>query len=123
MYNRTDPVNEVIALASAYYEAMVNADEAQLRQVFHPKASIIGNAYGALEFDSLDAFIAGTCDAKTGKGPFEYHVDSVVVKGDTAAITVGGYSYGAWITDHLSLLKIDDQWQIVAKTFYIDPTA
>ncbi len=121
MYERSDEAGEVIALAGAYYKAMVEADEAELRRVFHPGASVIGNFDGALEVTDLDGFIAGTPDAKTGAGPFEYRVDGLVLVGDTAVITVGGYSYATWFTDHLSMVKIDGAWRIVAKTFYAHP--
>lgn len=118
MYNRTDEADDVVRVASDYYAAMVNADGDELRRVFHPKASIIGNFGGALEFAGLEDFIAGTGDAKTGDGPFETRLDGLTLLGDTANVTFSGYSYGAWITDHLSMLKIDGRWRIVAKTYY-----
>ena len=121
MYSRTDEADHVIAVAGDYYTAMVDADEADLRRVFHPRASVIGHFDGALEFTDLDGFIAGTPDAKTGVGPFDYRVDGLVLVGDTAVITVGGYCYGTWFTDHLSMLKVDGTWRIVAKTFYAHP--
>ncbi len=121
MYQRTDEADEVIAVAGSYFTAMVDANEAELRRVFHSQASVVGNFDGAVEFSSLDDFIASTADAKTGDKPFEYRVDGLVLVGDTAVITVGGYCYGTWFTDHLSMIKIDGKWQIVAKTFYAHP--
>ena len=122
MYQRTDELDEITAIVGKYYHAMVDATEAHLRDVFHPGASVIGNFDGALEFSSLDEFITSTADAKTGEGPFEYRIDNVNLVGDTAVITVGGYSYGIWITDNLSFVKIDGKWRIVAKTFYAEPS-
>ncbi len=121
MYNRTDEGDDVIALAGAYYRAMVDADEAELKRLFHPRASVIGHFDGALEFTDLDGFIASTADAKTGDKPFDYRVEGLVLAGYTAVITVGGYCYGTWFTDHLSMIKIDGSWRIVAKTFYAHP--
>ena len=121
MYKRSDEADAVIALAENYYTAMVDSDGAELRRVFHPKASVIGNFDGALEFSDLDDFIAGTGDARTGDKTFECRVDGLVLLGDTAVVTLGGYSYGTWITDHLSMLKIEGTWKIVAKTFYAHP--
>jgi hypothetical protein len=37
--------------------------------------------------------------------------------GDTAVITVGSHCFNAWFTDHLSLIKTDGEWLIVAKTY------
>ena len=121
MYRRLDEADTVVALAGEYFTAMVDGDAAALRRVFHPKASVIGNFDGELEFASLDSFIESTADAKTGDQPFEYRIDGVVLKGDTAVITVGGYCYATWFTDHLSMLKIDGTWKIVSKTFYPHP--
>ena len=69
------------------YKRTDEADEAELRRVFHPRASVIGHFSGALEFTDLDSFIASTTDAKTGDKPFEYRVDGLVLVGDTAVIT------------------------------------
>ena len=121
MYNRTDEADDVIAVAGEYFKAMVDADEAELRRVFHPQASVIGHFDDEFEFASLDDFIASTPDAKTGDKPFDYRVDGLVLVGDTAVITVGCYCYGIWFTDHLSMIKIDGSWRIVAKTYYAHP--
>ncbi len=121
MYKRLDEADAVVAVAGDYFTAMVDADEAGLRRVFHPKASIIGHFDGALEFSGLDDFIKATPHAKTGDKPFDYRVDGLVLEGDTAVITVGGYCFGRWFTDHLSMLRIDGTWCIVAKTFYAHP--
>ena len=83
---------------------------------------MIGNFESALEYSDLDEFIASTPDAKTGGKAFEYRVEGLVLVGDSAVITVSGYNYGTWITDHLSMIKIDGKWQVVAKTFYAHST-
>ena len=121
MYNRTDEADAVIAVAEEYFKAMLYADEATLRRLFHPQASEIGNYDGRFEFGSLDDFIAGTSDAKTGDKPFDCCVDGLVLVGDTAVITFSNYCYGTWFTDHLSMIKIDGNWRIVAKTYYAHP--
>ncbi len=48
MYNRTDEADDDIAVAGEYYTAMVDADEAELRRVFHPQASVVGHSDGDL---------------------------------------------------------------------------
>ena len=107
MYKRTDEADQVIAVAGRYFTAMVDGDEAELKRVFHPRASVVGHFGGELEFATLDEFIASTADAKTGDRPFDYRVEGLVLVGDTAVITVGGYCYGTWFTDHLSMIKIE----------------
>lgn len=115
---RTDGADLVIAVAGQYYKAMINSDVVALKDVFHPGASVVGNLDGVLEFSNLDEFIASTSDAKVGEKPFNYCVKGLVLVGDTAVITIGGYSYGTWFTDHLSVVKIEGRWRIVCKTFH-----
>jgi hypothetical protein len=44
MYDRTDEADAVIAVAGEYFKAMVDADEAELRRVFHPGRQDRGQA-------------------------------------------------------------------------------
>ena len=118
MYNRLDEGEAVIAAAAIYFKAMVEADEAELRRIFHPQASVIGHWEGEFEFANLDEFIETTHEAKTGDKPFEYRVEELNLVGDTAVISVGGYCYGNWFTDHLSMVNIAGDWKIVSKVFY-----
>ncbi len=121
MYSRLDATNEAISIAGEYYTAMLDADEAKLKGLFHPRAVIVGNFEGALEFSDLDSFLEGVSEAKTGDRPFNYHVDGTTMVGDTAVVTVSGFCYGTQFTDHLSMVKGDGRWMIVAKTFYAHP--
>ena len=123
MSKRLDEADAVITLASAYFKAMLDGDEEVLRDIFHPKASIIGNDNGALDFMSLDEFIAITPEAKTGDQPFDYRIDGVAMIGDTAVATVSNYCFGTWFTDYLSMVICDSEWRIVTKTYYAHPTA
>ena len=121
MYHRSDETEAVIQIAADYYIAMVEGDGDTLRRVFHPRATVIGHVDGALEYTDLEEFIASTPDAKAGDGPFDYKVENLVIVDDTAVVSVGGYSYGRWFTDHLSMVKIEGRWQIVCKTFRCFP--
>ena len=124
MYDRLDEADAVIALAGDYFKAMVDADETELRRVFHPKASIIGHWESELEFSSLDEFIEFVTATPASKGedrPLEYQVDGLNLIGDIAVVTVGNYCFGTWFTDYLSMIKTGGAWRIVAKTFYAHP--
>ena len=66
MIKRIDEADQVVAAAGRYFTAMVEADEAELRALFHPRATVVGHFGGSLEFTDLDEFIASTADAKTG---------------------------------------------------------
>jgi hypothetical protein len=64
----------------------------------------------------------GPCEGKGSSEQSIYRVDGLVLVGDTAVITVSGYCYGTWFTDHLSMIKIERMWRIVTKTFYAHPS-
>ena len=118
MYKRTDETDAIIALVADYFNAMIDGNEEELRRIFHPKASIVGNESNELVFMSLDEFIAITPEAKTGDQPFDYQIDGVAMVGDTAVVTVSNYCFGTWFTDYLSMVICKGKWRIVAKTFF-----
>ena len=120
MYNYTDETTAVNALAQDYFKAMITGDEAELRRVFHPQAPIVGYLGDEFNFDSLDAFIDIVTNApaanENGK-PFEYAVNGLVLTDNTAVVTVSNTCFNAQFVDHLSMVKVDGQWCIVAKTY------
>ncbi|MET0845182.1 MAG: nuclear transport factor 2 family protein [Pseudomonas sp.] len=105
-----------------YVEGMVFADEALLRQAFHPACHIIGHFQQALEWLSLEDFIS----AVKAEGPAAKEVEpfwqtvSVDITGDAAAVKVIDDYVGLRFTDYLSLLKINERWMIVNKVYYLN---
>jgi hypothetical protein len=105
-----------------YVEGMVFADEALLRQAFHPACRIIGHYQQALEWLSLEDFIS----AIKAEGPAAKEVEpywqtvSVDITGDAAAVKVIDDYAGMRFTDYLSLLKINERWMIVNKVYFLN---
>lgn len=114
-------VNEVAAVATAYYDAMVSGDEPALRRLFDARASVVGHFEGALLWQTLDEFIAETLASVGRHGVIEGRVERVDVVGDTATAVVGGRYWGLWFEDILAMVEIDGAWRIVAKTFRVRP--
>jgi hypothetical protein len=104
-----------------YYDGMVAGDEAMLSRAFHPRACIVGNEHGELSWSTLDQFIAECRNAVAQAGPYDWRIDGLSFEGDTALVRLGGQFAGVWYSDDLSLLRIDDAWRIVHKTFYPHP--
>lgn len=104
-----------------YVEGMTFANETMLRQAFHPLCKIIGHYEGALEWLSLDEFI----EAINAEGPQEkllsWKLRTLNISGDTAAVKVTDKYAGMKFTDYLSLLKLEEGWQIVNKLYYLHP--
>ncbi len=108
----------VTEIVRTYYDGMMAGDEAKLGRAFHPRACIVGNEQGELYWATLDEFVADCAKAATRAGPNEWRIDGLSFEGDTALVRVGGQYAGAWYSDDLSMLRIDDAWRIVHKTFY-----
>ena len=108
------------AMQEDYFKAMINANEDELRRVFHPQASVIGlfgDEFSCGGFDSFIDFVKSTPAANENDKPFEYYVKGLILEGDIAVVTVGNYCYSTRFTDHLSMIKINGDWRIVAKTY------
>jgi Putative lumazine-binding len=114
-------VAAVTETVRTYYEGMLAGDEAKLARAFHPRACVVGNEEGELYWATLDEFIADCQNAVAQAGPHEWRIDGLSFEGDTALVRLGGQYVGVWYSDDLSLLRIDDAWRIVHKTFRPHP--
>ena len=111
----------VTEVVSTYYDGMMEADAAKLARAFHPRASIVGNEGGELTWATLDEFTAECEGAVSQAGRYEWRIEGLSFQGDTALVRLGGQFAGVWYSDDLSLVRTDDAWRIVHKTFYPHP--
>lgn len=106
-----------------YVEGMVFADEARLRQAFHPSCAIVGHMNGKLAWLSVDDFVeicrqAGPAPA--GERP-EWDIQSADMTGDIAVVKVADAVHGMNFTDYLTLVRNGSGWLIIHKGFYRHP--
>lgn len=116
-----DASDQISAVVGAYVEAMVFADEAALRDLFHPSCAIVGNYQGAVEWLTLEEFIAAILlegRAPEGTRPF-WEIELIDRTADSAVVRVVDDFAGMRFTDHLSLLRIHDHWRIVHKLYHL----
>ena len=111
----------VTEVVRTYYDGMVLGDEAMLARAFHPRACIVGNEHGELVWATLDQYVAECKQIVAEAGPYEWQIDGLSFEGDTALVRVGSQYAGVWYSDDLSMLRIDDAWRIVHKTYYAHP--
>lgn len=112
--------DEIRAVARSYVEGMIGADESALRSAFHPSASIVGNYHDAVEWLSVDGFIAEVL--AVGASAFSedsWEFVSLDITDDAAVAKTTCTYAGAQFTDYLSLLKIEGRWKIVAKLYHL----
>ncbi|MBW6423473.1 nuclear transport factor 2 family protein [Rhizobium sp. XQZ8] len=111
----------VQAVIHLYVDGMTFAHEAALRKAFHPKASIIGNYGGRIEWLSLNDFIGAITSegpAPAGTQPL-IQIEALDVTGDAATVKVVDEFAGMRFSDYLALLKIDGRWVIVNKLYHL----
>ena len=103
-----------------YIEGSANGDVAKLREAFHENA----RAYGSLNGMRYDMSVAEMLELaeqapRNSDGRYTAHIMSIDQVGDVATATVE--EDGCWgtasFTSFLSLVKVDDRWQIVARVF------
>lgn len=111
----------VTDVVRAYYDGSMEGDEAKLARAFHPRAWIVGNEHGELYWATLDEYVAECKKLVAEAGPYEWRIDGLSFEGDTALVRVVSQYAGVWYSDDLSMLRIDDSWRIVHKTFYPHP--
>ena len=111
----------VRALAQEYYDTMVAADEAGIRRVFDPRATMAGHFQGDFLWANIDEFIAETREFFGKHGKIESRIEHIALHGDTAYALVGGRYAGVWFEDQLLMVKADGTWRVSAKTFWVKP--
>jgi Putative lumazine-binding len=126
MSELTEGTNEseiaaVTEVVLAYYDGMVTGDGAKLARAFHPRASIVGNYQGELEWQTLEEFVAECKQGAGDAGGYGWRIDGLSFEGDTALVRLGAQYAGEWYSDDLSMLRIDGTWRIVHKTWYVHP--
>lgn len=112
-------IANLLQVSERYYQAMVNADEKALREIFEPRAPIMGYYEGEFLWQTLDEFIDEAKSLVGQHGTHESRLESLKIDGDIAAVGVSGRYAGHWIVDHLQLIEIDGKWVITSKSFHV----
>jgi hypothetical protein len=81
MQTNLDDIAAVTDVARAYYEGMIAGDEGLLSRAFHPRACIVGNYQGELEWLTLKEFVV-ECKEGAGAavGPSLWRLDGLSVE-------------------------------------------
>ena len=109
------------AVLDAYIEACRVGDADTLERIFHPDALMSGFWNGEFYAGSPQPFFDEVRDnpsmAETGAA-YSAQAEISDVTGDVAMGTIreSGY-FGDDFTNHFHLVRIDGEWQIIAKTY------
>lgn len=118
----TSDVEAVRAVGEAYIKATYEADVAAMRKIFHADAVMNGFFKGELGLGTPKPFfdeLATNPPMASGPSDFKGWIDSIDVVGNAASMTTKetGYYNSLNFTDYMHLLKTEDGWKIISKTY------
>lgn len=115
-------VNGIEKTVEAYFYGLYQSDAGILEGIFHPTCMIVGyDSTGQLQTMTRDQFLSfvKTVPAPKDAGvAFDMETLSIDATPTTAQICVRDVYIGRDFIDYLSMIRTDDGWIIVAKTFY-----
>lgn len=119
--------NDIVAitdLMARYFNALYRCDTALLEAVFHPEAHYFTASEGSLLHLDMSTYVpivaARTSPQSTGEN-CTWQIESVDFAGPvTALVRMRSRMMEKHFIDLLSVVKLDDQWRIIAKVFHFD---
>lgn len=119
-----DAYAEVVVLLGAYFDALYHCDVSQLQSVFHPSARYWCATEGELtELDMTQYFpiVAQRASPASRSEERADRIVSIEFAGPTTSLARVQCRIGEkYFTDLLSLVRLNDRWQIISKVFHFD---
>ena len=110
-----------------YFDCMYESSAEKTHAAFHPDARITGFLDGDLHqmtVTDFAGFVAGQQPSAMSKGePPRLDVVSLDIAGDTAIARVRDDYLGLTFLDTLSFIKVEGNWSIYNKLFYVEGQA
>ena len=114
-------IDEITKVMQAYIDGARTGKGAAMKPAFHDTATI----FGYVGPDLFSGAIQGLYDWNDQNGPatgIQSRFTSVDVVGTVANVRLDTDNWtGHRYTDFFNLVKIDGQWKVVSKVFYLHP--
>ena len=114
-------VDEITKVMQAYIDGARTGSGAAMKPAFHDDATICGYVGP----DLFNSPIQGLYDWNDQNGPatdIQSRLTSIDVVGTAAHVRLDTDNWtGHRFTDFFNLVKIDGQWKVVSKVFYLHP--
>lgn len=111
---------EITRTVDLYVEGMREGDGAKLREAFHPDAWMFGSLAGTRYDEPIGELIAMVDGHPVDvDGSYQGRIVSVEQSGDAAFAVLEEQGFWGTVsfTDFFALVRIDEVWTIVSKTF------
>src|ERR1700732_4173381 len=118
--NAVDPeVDAIRAVADAYF----SADPARLRDAFLPSMNLYttDEKEGLRTIPFAEYLLRVSANANAAREERQTSIDLVDRAGNVAIVKVTTIRPQVKVTDYLSLVRIEKQWKVVNKAFFVEP--
>ncbi len=118
----TTPFAAVARVIELYFDGLYHSDTERLARVFHPKAVYASASDGTLLYRTMADYFPVVerrpSPASRGEARRD-RIRSIEFAGPVTARAAVNCAIGdTYFTDFLSLVFVDDRWQIIAKVFH-----
>lgn len=114
-------LTEIEAFLSDYFEALYTQDLAIFDRVFHPEATLYSRQDGATVIRPVGEYreiVINRASPASREQPRDEKVLLVDLLSDSMALAkVRLRLFDSIMEDHLNMIRTDDGWRIIAKTF------
>lgn len=114
----------VTRLISQYFDGLYYSDAKLLSEVFHPAAHYVCASDGSLQHLTMDAYLPMVSKRPSPASRNQPRTDTIVsleFAGPVTALAQVECSIGSkFFTDFLTLICLNDQWQIISKVFHYE---
>lgn len=114
--------DEVATLIQDYFDGLYHSDTQRLRRVFHPQALYATASEGKpliLRMDEYFHIVDGRPSPASREEQRTDHILSIEFIGPvTAVVKLRCSIHHRHFIDLLTLIRVDDRWQIIAKVFH-----
>ncbi|MEN8243568.1 MAG: nuclear transport factor 2 family protein [Thermodesulfobacteriota bacterium] len=123
MKSTLNELKSILNTVELYQDGHYHLDIQKLKQAFHPNAHIVGYYEGEQIFDGRDQYIemltAEKSSAELGE-PSYTKLLSLDKTDTTVVVKIESLMSGTRFASQLSMLKVGDNWQIIAGLFHAE---
>jgi hypothetical protein len=111
----------VRATIENYFQGHATGNGDYFRKAFHPEAKLFWIRDGQLATRTSEEFASGASGKPApDEAQRKRRIESIDITGNAAIVKVSLDYPDAHFIDYMSMLKLDGQWKIVNKTFYVE---
>ena len=118
---------ELLAAVTLYLDALYYCDVDKLDQVFHEASSLFDADEGAIFIESIESFRADVASRPAPAERNQKRFDEIIaidwLSSLSAMVKLRVQAHENVFVDHLSLVKGQQGWKIVAKVWHLETTS